>query len=180
MTTTMTRTILPALLLAIAGIAQAGEASLLRTTLTVADVDRSLAFYALLGFATDSDVGGERSPDSPFPLNSRSTRWRLVVLAPASGQGGRIGLLSFDDASPAPVRDMKREKVGLGDMVFVLDVADAAAVHARLAAAGAQVVEEPVTFRSRNLRADGSPMEGRVFHVFDPDGYLIEILQAAQ
>jgi hypothetical protein len=25
---------------------------------------------------------------------------------------------------------------------------------------------------------DGRPLEGRVFHAFDPDGYLVELLQA--
>jgi catechol 2,3-dioxygenase-like lactoylglutathione lyase family enzyme len=156
----------------------ADAATLLRTTLTVADVDRSLAFYALLGFRVESEMGGERNPDSPFPLNSRSSRWRLVILAPAGKTGGKIGLLSFDDARPAPTRDAARERIGLGDMVFVFDVPDAVAVHARLEEAGARIVEKPVTFQSRTTDASGQPLTGRVFHVFDPDGYLIEILEA--
>jgi catechol 2,3-dioxygenase-like lactoylglutathione lyase family enzyme len=155
-------------------------ATLLRTTLTVADVDRSLAFYSLLGFSVESEMGGERNPDSPFPLNSKSTRWRLTILGPSSGEGGKIGLLSFDNARPAPTHDASREQIGLGDMVFVFDVTDAGLIHSVLQAAGARIVEDPVTYRSRNKDAAGRPMEGRVFHVFDPDGYLIEILQAPQ
>jgi len=159
--------------------ASAGEgASLLRTTLVVADVDRSTRFYALLGFHTEDEMGGERNPDSPFPLNSRSSRWRLAILAPESGEGGRIGLLSFDDASPAPTRDLARERIGLGDMVFVFDVPDARAVHAKMEQAGADVVEAPLSYTSRKLDPQGRPMQGWVFHAFDPDGYLIEVLEA--
>ena len=153
-------------------------ASLLRTTLTVADVDRSRAFYALLGFEAENEMGGSRDPESAFPLNSRSSRWRLVILANDTGAGGKIGLLSFDEASPEPVRDMQRERIGLGDMVFVFDVPDARATHARLVGAGADIVEEPVSYRSAQLDEQGGPMAGWVFHVFDPDGYLIEILEA--
>ena len=159
--------------------AQAADAAtLLRTTLTVADVDRSLAFYALLGFRVESEMGGERNPDSPFPLNSRSSRWRLVILAPLGATGGKVGLLFFDEAPPAPTREASRERIGLGDMVFVFDVPDAVAVHARLEEAGARIVEKPVTFQSRTTDASGQPLTGRVFHAFDPDGYLIEILEA--
>jgi catechol 2,3-dioxygenase-like lactoylglutathione lyase family enzyme len=159
--------------------AQAEEhATLLRTTLMVQDVDRSIAFYARLGFVQEGEMGGPRSPESPFPINSRSSRYRLVILG--SGQGGKIGLLSFDDARPAPTRTLERERIGLGDMVFVMDVPDAAAVHAALTAAGAKIVEPPQVFKSSKTDAQGKPLEGRVFHVFDPDGYLIEILQAPE
>ena len=155
-----------------------GAASLLRTTLTVADVDRSIGFYGLLGFRVEEEMGGERNPDSPFPLNSRSSRWRLVILEPASGEGGKVGLLSFDEASPVPTRELSRDRIGLGDMVFVFDVPDARAAHATLVEAGAEVVEEPLSYTSRKLDPEGRPMQGWVFHVFDPDGYLIEVLEA--
>ena len=155
-----------------------GAASLLRTTLVVADGDRSMRFYGLLGFQVEEQMGGARNPDSPFPLNSRSAQWRLVVLAPATGEGGRIGLLSFDDSRPAPTRELARERIGLGDMVFVFDAPDARQAHAALVEAGAEVVEAPLSYTSRKLDPEGRPMQGWVFHAFDPDGYLIEILEA--
>lgn len=158
--------------------AGAGAAMLMRTALVVADVERSRAFYELLGFRVESEMGGDRNPDSPFPVNSRSTRWRLLILASGRGEGGRIGLVSFDEARPAPVRPMDRRRIGLGDSVFVMDVPDVLSMHARLAAAGADIVTEPTTYKSRQLDAEGRPMQGRVFHVFDPDGYLVELLEA--
>jgi hypothetical protein len=41
-----------------------------------------------------------------------------------------------------------------------------------------RVVEPPQVYRSRRTGPDGRPLEGRVFHAFDPDGYLVELLQA--
>lgn len=153
--------------------------SLLRTTLIVADVERSMAFYRLLGFGKVEEMGGGRDAESPFPLNVRSRKFRLVVLADARRSAARIGVLQFEDARPEPVRAPRR-RVGLGDMVFVVDVPDAVAVHAALVEAGADVVEPPQVFRSRSVDARGRPIEGRVFHVFDPDGYLVELLEAAK
>ncbi len=155
-----------------------GSAMLMRTALVVEDVERSRAFYELLGFRVESEMGGERNPDSPFPVNSRSSRWRLLILASARGEGGRIGLVSFDEARPAPVRPSDRRRIGLGDSVFVMDVPDVPAMHARLAEVGADIVTQPSTYRSRQLDAAGRPLQGRVFHVFDPDGYLVELLEA--
>lgn len=164
--------------LAVVVAARADGAMLLRTALVVADVERSRAFYELLGFGVESEMGGERNPDSPFPVNSRSTRWRLVILASDRGEGGKIGLVSFAEASPSPVRPMDRPRIGLGDSVFVMDVPDALAMHARLVAAGARVATQPSTYRSSRLDERGRPMQGRVFHVFDPDGNLVELLEA--
>jgi catechol 2,3-dioxygenase-like lactoylglutathione lyase family enzyme len=160
------------------GAARADGAMLMRTALVVADVERSRAFYELLGFRVESEMGGERNPDSPFPVNSRSSRWRLLILASGRGEGGRIGLVSFDDAQPSPVRPMDRPRIGLGDAVFVMDVPDALDVHARLVEAGANVATAPSVYRSSRLDAEGRPMQGRVFHVFDPDGNLVELLEA--
>jgi len=157
--------------------ARAADGALLRTTLIVADIGRSIAFYRVLGFEPVGDMGGERDPQSRFPLNAASRRFRLVVLADAQRSPARIGVLQFQDASPAPVRAPRR-RVGLGDMVFVIDVADAAAAHAALTQAGADVVEPPQVYRSKELDARGRALEGRVFHAFDPDGYLVELLEA--
>ena len=56
------------------------------------------------------------------------------------------------------------------------DVPDASAVHARLEEAGARIVEQPVTYPSRTTAAAGKPLTGRVLHVFDPDDYLIDVI----
>ncbi len=156
----------------------ASDARLLRTALIVRDVERSQRFYAMFGYAPESSMGGPRDPSkTPFPLNAAAKRFQLTILASAANPGARLGLVSFDDPAPAATRASGR-KVGIGDPVLVFDVADAIAMHARLKAAGADIVETPEVYLSRQVDAAGRPLQGHVFHVFDPDGYLIELLEA--
>jgi catechol 2,3-dioxygenase-like lactoylglutathione lyase family enzyme len=141
---------------------------------------RALAFNELLGFASIDEMDGPRDPlHSPFPLAAPSHRFRLRILESSSHGGGRIGLLAFSDPAP-PVTRAARGRVGRGDMVFVFEVADAEALQATLVSAGARVVERPQTFRSRRTDAAGHPWQGKVFHAFDPDGNLFELLQPAR
>lgn len=160
--------------------AQAPAPTLLRTALIVADADRSRDFYALLGFIVESDVTMPRLPDgNPFPLNAPSTETRLMILASAGGSGGRIGLVQFRAPAP-PATRADTSRVGVGDMVFVFDVPDADATHAALVRAGARVLEPPQAFTSRTRGPAGEVLRGKVFHALDPDGYLVELLQAAR
>jgi catechol 2,3-dioxygenase-like lactoylglutathione lyase family enzyme len=158
--------------------APARAPSLLRTTLIVADVARSLAFYRVLGFHVVDELSGARDPvKAPFPLNAPARHYRLLVLASGTDAGGRLGLLAFDGPAPTPTR-AARDRVGLGDAVLVVDVPDAAAAYAALRAAGATVVEAPQSYRSHRGGPGGRPLEGAVFHAFDPDGTLVELLEA--
>lgn len=152
---------------------------LLRTALIVADAERSIAFYRLLDLRVESDTGRQprRVAGNPFPLNAPATRSRLVILGSASGHGGRIGLVEFAEPMPPPRRD-GADLVGRGDVVLVFDVADAEAVHAALLAGGARVHEPPQPYVSARRAADGRALRGKVFHAWDPDGYLIELLEA--
>lgn len=162
-----------------AELAAADTAKLLRTALIVADVERSARFYGRFGYVVESEMGGPRDPaKNSFPLNVKAKRWRLLILASAGNPGARIGLVSFDDPRPRASRPPRRE-LGLGDMVFVFDVPDAQQIYEQLKAAGADLVETPQVYESKTLDAAGKPLVGHVFHVFDPDGYMIELLEAA-
>jgi catechol 2,3-dioxygenase-like lactoylglutathione lyase family enzyme len=155
--------------------AAGGEPALLRTTLIVADLERSIEWYRLLGFEPEQQLGGPRDPDSAFPLAARAGRFRLVIMAPPAGRGGRIGLLEFADERP-PVVHARTDTVGIGSAVFVVEAPDARAVFAALSAAGARsVTPAPAELRRRD--AEGVEGVGWVFHVFDPDGILVEVLQ---
>jgi catechol 2,3-dioxygenase-like lactoylglutathione lyase family enzyme len=151
--------------------------ALLRTTLIVADVDRAIAFYGRLGFAVESDRAGPRKPDSPFPLASASTTFRLVILATTDPASGKVGLLSFGEPVP-PVTVVARPKVGIGDFVFVVRAADATVAYQALKAAGDALVEPaPIPYEMK--RPDGTVGRGALFHVFDPEGRLIEVMAPA-
>jgi catechol 2,3-dioxygenase-like lactoylglutathione lyase family enzyme len=158
--------------------AAANDATLLRSALLVADADRSIAFYGLLGFRVESDTGRQarRPAGNPFPLNAASTWYRLVILGSATGAGGRIGLVDFGDPAPTARRDSARA-VGRGDLVFVFDVADADATHEALRRGGAEIHETPQVYISARKAPDGRPLRGKVFHAWDPDGNLIELLE---
>lgn len=152
--------------------------TLLRASLIVIDAAASIRFYELLGFRIEMDQSNARRPEvNPFPLNTVSTAVRLVIMQSANGEGGRIGLVEFSAPTPLDNRRDTRQ-TGRGDVVLVFDVADAEVIHQILSKAGADIIEPPQSYRSRRTAPDGSPMQGRVFHVRDPDGYLIELLEA--
>ena len=158
--------------------ASASSSTLLRAALIVEDAARSIAFYELLGFRIEMDQSNPRKPEgNPFPLNAPATQTRLVIMASATGEGGRIGLVEFSKPTPADNR-VDAARTGRGDVVLVFDVADAEAVHGELLKAGARILEPPQVYVSKKTAADGSPMRGKVFHARDPDGYLVELLEA--
>lgn len=162
--------------------ATAGDAmpspTLLRAALIVEDAARSIRFYELLGFRIELDQTNPRRPEgNPFPLNAASTQTRLVIMASATGDGGRIGLVEFSKPTPGDNR-VAADGTGRGDVVLVFDVADADHIHQKLQGAAAKILEPPQIYISKKTAADGSPMRGKVFHVRDPDGYLVELLEA--
>lgn len=160
------------------------KASLLRASLIVEDAARSLKFYELLGYQVEADNTSVRNPvGNFFPLNAPATRTRLVILASSVAvktpamPGGKIGLVEFSEPTPAEAR-RDPARTGRGDVVLVFDVADADAMHAKLLAAGARVIEPPQVYTSRQRSPDCAVMRGKVFHVWDPDNYLVELLEA--
>lgn len=156
-------------------VALAGE-GLLRTTLLVEDVARSIAWYEQAGFRVERQLGGDRDPSSAFPLASASTRFNLHILAFPGGTGGRLGLLQFGNPQPPRVHT-RQDQVGIGSMVLVVDVVDAQTVFTRLRQAGADLITPQPTPIQRDSD-DGMTLLGYVFHAFDPDGNLVEFMQA--
>ena len=157
--------------------------TLLRAALIVADAEKSIAFYSALGFRIEADNTSPRQPENnPFPLNAPSTQVRLVIMQSASGAGGRIGLVNFTNPTPQNTRTAPG-RVGRGDVVLVFDVKDAVAIHTQLLAEveklGAYIIEPPQIYKSKRTDTNGRPLTGKVFHLTDPDGYLIELLEAA-
>jgi len=162
----------------VSGATTTAEPSLLRVALIVEDAAASIRFYELLGYGIELDQTNPRKPEGNFfPLNVPATQTRLVIMASADGQGGRIGLVEFTKPSATDNR-REPERTGRGDAVLVFDVADAEVIHGRLRAAGVRILEPPQVYLSKKLAADGTPLRGRVFHVRDPDGYLVELLEA--
>jgi catechol 2,3-dioxygenase-like lactoylglutathione lyase family enzyme len=145
-----------------------------RTTLIVADAERSLAFYRdLLGFGLWYD-GEIVLSGRGLAAGAAGDRTRLVIVKAADPVIGMIGLLQWvEPALPVPVEP--RSRLGVGDVVFVMQGEDVAATHRRLVAAGARIFAEPHPFEVRG--ADGSLLRMTSMSFWDPDGYFIELNQ---
>jgi catechol 2,3-dioxygenase-like lactoylglutathione lyase family enzyme len=145
-----------------------------RTTLIVRDAGRSLEFYRdVLGMTVWYDdeivLGGVT-----LPVGAQGDRTRLVIMRATDPVIGMIGLLEFT-APPLPVPESERRTLGIGDVVFVMQTDDVAAVHERLQQWGARVQAAPHAFEVRG--ADGALLRMTTLSFWDPDGYFFEISQ---
>ena len=140
----------------------------------VADLERSIAFYELLGFS-------EFLPGIPYFGLARDAAAPLSdahaeVLGVPAGTRGRACIMQFDDGFPkldltefelpAPAAPLAN-----GDRGFVricLACEDLAAEYARLVAAGVAFLTEPCA---------GTGEIADVAVCRDPDGALIELIQ---
>jgi len=126
----------------------------LGTNLAVADVGRSVAFYTeRLGFELDALYD-----DPPFAIVTRAGA-RLSFAQQGFEFPDRPGI------AMTVLADATRPSV-----VMVLEVADAASIHAALRAEDASVVSDSFE----------PPWGGFRFFVTDPDGYLVEVEQFAE
>ena len=143
-----------------------------RTTLIVRDVSRSMAFYRdVLGLAVwydDEIVLGGVS----LAAGQRGDRTRLVIMQAEDPLVGMIGLLQFTEP-PLPAPEAERTRLGIGDVVFVMQTDDVGEVHRRLVAAGARVHAAPHEFSVRG--AGGNEVTMTTLSFWDPDGYFFEI-----
>ena len=142
-----------------------------RTTLIVRDVRRSQAFYRdVLGFTTwydDEIVISGRG----LAAGKAGDRTRLVIMRATDPVIGMIGLLQFvADELPAPA---PRERLGIGDVVFVLSTDDVAGLYERARAFPARIYAEPHAYAVRG--ADGNLLRMTSMSVWDPDDYFLEI-----
>lgn len=144
-----------------------------RVTLVVADLDRSLRFYAALGFRNDRrvEVTDEASLKVfGLPSGTRLTFARLTsdnTLSTGRIDGGTIGLAQVHGRRLRSLRHVTRGKTLIGTPILVMTTDDVAAIHARLVALGAEILEPP-------MQASGGL---RTMIVRDPDGTRMEITQ---
>jgi predicted enzyme related to lactoylglutathione lyase len=121
--------------------------------LAVADFERSLAFYGdTLGLSVDAVYD-----DPPYAtLTAAGARMSLAEQGHAAEDRPGVTMTAPADPSQANV-------------VLVLEVEDARAVHAQLEAEGVRFLAPPFE----------PPWGGCRFFCVDPDGYLVEIEQPA-
>jgi catechol 2,3-dioxygenase-like lactoylglutathione lyase family enzyme len=141
---------------------------LLRLThigIAVSDMARSLRFYRdLLGFTWEHELHVEGEPSDTL-LRLRGVDLDAVYLA---RDGVRIELLRFASPPPPPPRARAMNEPGLTHLSF--RIADLDATLAALSAAGERVLEETIV-RFPEFRSAAC-------FIVDPDGQLIELVQA--
>lgn len=141
-----------------------------RTTLIVRDAERSLRFYRdVLGLTVWYDDQIELSGVG-LAAGNRGDRTRLVIMKALDPVVGMIGLLEFTE--PRLPEPPLRRRLGIGDIVFVMQGKDIAAVRDRAVAFGATIHAEPHGFEVRG--ADGRMLSMTSLSLWDPDDYFIE------
>lgn len=145
-----------------------------RTTLIVRDAQRSLAFYRDVLDMTvwyDDEIllsGHGLAAGGP------GDRTRLVIMQAQDPVIGMLGLLQFI-VPPLGSPPAERQRLGIGDVVFVMQTDDVDGVYRRLADWGARVHAAPHPFEV--LGADGHLKRMTSLSFWDPDGYFFEVNQ---
>ena len=146
----------------------------------VRDLDRSIAFYKLLGFSV-------HRPDIPYlGLESRQQRGmpataaaalevpaatvgRACIMSPAGGGFPKIDLTEWAKDAPSRSPAANADAVGIVRLCFL--TADLAALHGTLSAQGVHFVTPPQPMK------DGM---ARMCVCRDPDGNLVEVLEVVR
>jgi catechol 2,3-dioxygenase-like lactoylglutathione lyase family enzyme len=145
-----------------------------RTTLIVRDLETSRRFYRdVIGLSVWYDDEIVLS-GTGLAAGGRGDKTRLVIMKAADPVVGMIGLLQFV-APELPAPAVRRERLGIGDIVFVMQGDDARGVHERAVAFGARIFAAPYPFEVRG--ADGRQLRMTSLSLWDPDDYFIEFNQ---
>ncbi|MFM7395674.1 MAG: VOC family protein [Gammaproteobacteria bacterium] len=141
-----------------------------RTTLIVRDLARSVEFYRdVLGMTVWYDDEIVLSGVG-LAAGSKGDRTRLVIMKAEDPVIGMIGLLEF--IGPRLPEPSPRTRLGIGDIVFVMQGREVASVHERALAFGARIHAAPHRFEVRG--ADGKQVGMTSLSLWDPDDFFIE------
>jgi catechol 2,3-dioxygenase-like lactoylglutathione lyase family enzyme len=133
-------------------------------------VGRSVAFYRdVLGLSVWYDDQIVLSGIG-LAAGAKGDRTRLVIMKSEDPVIGMIGLLEF--VEPRLAEPAARTRLGVGDIVFVMQGKDVASVHQRAIDFGARVHAAPHRFEVRG--ADGRMISMTSLSLWDPDDFFIE------
>jgi hypothetical protein len=104
---------------------------------------------------------------------TKGDRTRLVIMQGPDPLLGMIGLLEF--VAPRMAEPVRRERLGIGDIVFVMQGRDVHGVHVRALERGFRVHAAPHEFSVKG--ASGQLLQMTSLSLWDPDDYFIEYNQ---
>jgi catechol 2,3-dioxygenase-like lactoylglutathione lyase family enzyme len=139
------------------------------TSLTVSDLERSVAFYTDLGL----EVVLRQTPGGTYLQKITGFPDVHIRQAHLTLPGGGHQLELFEYVSPRgqPVRSRNCDP-GNTHLAFVVDDLDA--VYERLASRGVEFVSPPVTIDA------GANVGAKGLYLRDPDGFTIELFEPAK
>jgi catechol 2,3-dioxygenase-like lactoylglutathione lyase family enzyme len=154
-------------------------AGLLRTTLIVEDIDKSVDFYQRVGLTKVSDISGtDSTPDGIYgaadlPLTADPKSSRVVTLR--SGDTGAFVVLLWYDRPPLPIARGNLVGLGIGDVIIGIEVPDIEAAYSRLSQIGTRFQRQPARF---SQPGEGpAALSGQHMLAYDPDGHMVEVIQ---
>ncbi len=142
-----------------------------RTTVVVANLERSLAFYRdLLGMDVffQGDIG---NPGASGVTAVDCTGLRMVVLSVAGSELGMVGLMEIHGAKPALEATRWDTRLKTGEAILVIPTENMRSLHEKMVAAGVCVVTPP----TRIVVPDRSEVHEMM--VRDPDGMVVNLIQ---
>lgn len=147
-----------------------------RATIFVRNAEVSAKFYQdIFGFSVYSDQHitlGEGSPVTLGPSDDPRPG-RFITVKGRHPLTGMIGLISIDTAVDDRLAD---GRLGIGNLVLVLEVEDIEHVVENIQAAGGSVVK-PLHDAENTGDEDGNKVPSRRLFAKDPDGYVLEVFE---
>ena len=145
------------------------DVPLQRATIVVSDLDEAIAFYRdALGLPLVR-VLELQSPTTRESLGlPASARVRFATLGSDADSPGQLGLLEITQAAMAAAALPAPPQVGIGQVLLVWRVDDAAAARRRVLAAGATLITDIKPFANR---------AGRELVIAAPDGTRIQLVE---
>jgi catechol 2,3-dioxygenase-like lactoylglutathione lyase family enzyme len=142
-----------------------------RTTIVVADIERSLSFYRdLLGMDVFYD-GRIGNPGATDVTATPCEALRMVVLQAQSSEVGMIGLMEIQQPCLPLAATEWDKRLKTGEAILVIPTDEMRALHERMVATGVCVVTPPVRVVVPNRPEIHEMM------VRDPDGVVVNLTQ---
>lgn len=147
-----------------------------RATIFTSDAETSAGFYTqALGMTVYSDQRIELPAHSPVTLGATDgpRPARFITVKGTHPFAGMIGLISME----GDVDDrLAGGRLGIGNVVLVIEVEDIVQVPAAIERAGGRVVR-PLHDAQNTAGLNGEKIPSRRLFARDPDGYVLELFE---
>ena len=142
-----------------------------RATLVTHDIEKSIAFYSMIGFEPWFLGPPGKITETGLPVEGTKVGdpSRFVIMRGKHPHIGMVGLLQYGEATQ-PAEPALRH----GDAIMMIEAEGLDRIYAELVAAGYKVIKPIKTSHIKTAEAE---WDSRVAMVFDPDGHMVELVE---